>query len=157
MFLQGPLKKQRQKYPCKAGKVDFVRHSSIPESIPDDSFDVVVMLNSLHCLMDKERSNILMEVKRVLKSDGYLFASVLSLEDESYPREKWEEVEAHTFDDGTGKTFHFFSFDELSGELKGLRILESRVLQNIHPEVERKSVLFVLTAKNETASGLKNL
>jgi len=140
----------------KAGRVDFISHGSIPESIPNDSFDVVVMLNSLHCLMNNERSIILEEIKRVLKSDGYLFASVLSLEDESYPREEWEEVEAHTFDDGTGKTFHFFSFDELSGELEGLRISESRVLQNIHPEVGRKSVLFVVAAKNEATNKPKH-
>jgi hypothetical protein len=62
-------------------------------------------------------------------------------------RQEWKEIEANTFDDGTGKKFHFFLFNELVDELKGLRILESRVLQNIHPDIGRKSVLFVVTAK----------
>jgi SAM-dependent methyltransferase len=132
---------------CKDERSEFFRQDSIPDDFPNDSFGVVVMLNSLHCLTHKERSNTLIQVKRVLKGNGYLFASVLALEDESYPRQGWKEVETNTFDDGTGKKFHFFSFDELVDELKGLRISESRVLQNIHPEVGRKSVLFVVTAK----------
>jgi 2-polyprenyl-3-methyl-5-hydroxy-6-metoxy-1,4-benzoquinol methylase len=133
---------------CKGEKIEFIRHDSIPDDFPNDSFDVVLMLNSLHCLTCKERSNILIQVKRVLKKNGYLFASVLSLKDESYPRQEWKEIERNTFDDWTGKKFHFYSFDELEDELKGLRILEKRVLQNIHPEVGRRSVLFVVTAKN---------
>lgn len=138
---------------CKKGNVEFIRHASIPDEIPSGSFDVVVMLNSLHCLLHKERSKILEQTERVLRNNGYFFASVLSLEDESYPRQEWEEVEANTFDDGASKTFHFFSFDELSCELKGLQILESRVLQNIHPEFGRKSVLFVVAARKAAASG----
>ncbi len=66
------------------------------------------MLNSFHCLTYDERSNILIQVKRVLKRNGYLFASALALEDESYPRHEWKEIEENTFDDGTGRKFHFF-------------------------------------------------
>ena len=133
---------------CKDEKFEFIRNNSIPDDFPNDSFDVVVMLNSLHCLTHQERSNLLMKVKRTLKRNGHLFASVLALEDESYPRQEWKEIEENTFDDGTGRKFHFFSFDELADELKGFHILENRVLQNIHPAVGRKSVLFVVTAKN---------
>ena len=88
--------------------VEFIRCGAIPDDIPDSAFDAVVMLNSLHCLRFGERANLLSQVQRVLKKEGCLFASVLSLEDESYPRHNWEEIEPGTFDDGTGRIFHFF-------------------------------------------------
>jgi len=81
-----------------------------------------------------------------LKQGGVLFASVLDEEDESYPRNEWKEIEPNTFDDGTGRVFHFYSRDELDEEFKGFSITECTTLQNIHPEVGRRSALFVLTA-----------
>jgi SAM-dependent methyltransferase len=132
---------------CKDEKCDFVCHNLIPDDLPNDSFDAVVMLNSYHCLNDKERSTIIVQINRVLKKGGYFFASVLALEDESYPRNNWEEIEDSTFDDGEGKIFHFFSSEGLSSELKGLEILDNSMLQAIHPDMGRKSALFVITAK----------
>lgn len=125
----------------------FICHNSIPENLPNDSFDAVVMLNSYHCLTYKERSSLIVQINRVLKKNGYLFASILALEDESYPRKDWKEIEVNTFDDGKGKTFCFFSAEELLAELKGFEILDNRMLQNIHPDSGRKSALFVITAK----------
>jgi 2-polyprenyl-3-methyl-5-hydroxy-6-metoxy-1,4-benzoquinol methylase len=132
---------------CDGSMIKFIRNGSIPDDIPKASLDVVVMLNSLHCLTQRERSDILARAKWVLKQDGHFFASVLSLEDESYPRQEWREIEENTFIDGAGKIFHFFSFDELADELKGFCILESGALSNIHPDIGRKSALFVVTAK----------
>jgi SAM-dependent methyltransferase len=132
---------------CDGSKIKFIRSGSIPDDIPNASLDVVVMLNSLHSLIQRERSDILARAKRVLKRDGHFFASVLSLEDESYPRQEWREIEENTFNNGEGKIFHFFSFDELADELEGFRILEGSALSNIHPDIGRKSALFVVTAK----------
>lgn len=132
---------------CNGEDINFIRSGAIPDDIPTDAFDVVVMLNSLHCLRFEERERLLSQVKRVLKRDGRLFASVLSLEDESYPRQNWEEIEPGTFDDGIGRLFHFFTMEQLTAELKGFRIVETKTLQNVHPDVGRKSALFVITAQ----------
>ena len=126
----------------------FINHDSIPNQLPSESYDAVVMLNSLHCLTHDDRTILISQAKRVLKRNGYFFASVLSLEDESYPRQEWKEIERSTFDDGTGKLFHFFSPAELTEEFSGLKIIETRILQNIHPACGRKSALFVVTARN---------
>jgi len=128
-------------------KCRFICNNSIPDYLSNESFDAVIMLNSYHCLTYKERSNLLIQIKRILKKDGYFFASILSIDDESYPRKDWKEIEENTFDDGKGKMFHFFTFDELSTELNGLEILDNKMLQNVHPEIGRKSALFVITAK----------
>ncbi|MFA6199526.1 MAG: class I SAM-dependent methyltransferase [Bacteroidales bacterium] len=98
---------------CKDEKCWFIRHYSIPENLPNDSFDAVVMLNSYHCLTSIERQGILSQAKRVLKPEGFLFISALALEDESYPRQDWIEIESNTFEDAIGRKFHFFSFEEL--------------------------------------------
>ncbi|MCG8482730.1 MAG: class I SAM-dependent methyltransferase [Clostridia bacterium] len=133
-------------------RCSFICYNSIPDNLPSDSFDAVVMLNSYHCLINKERSRIVAQINRVLKKNGYLFTSVLALEDESYPRDDWKEIEKNTFDDGKGRIFHFFSSDELSAEFKGLEILDNTMLQNVHPEIGRKSALYVITAKKTGTS-----
>ena len=133
---------------CHSEKCRVIRHDSIPDNLPYDSFDAVIMFNSLHCLAYKERTKIIAQIKRVLKQNGYLFASVLALEDESYPRHEWKEIEENTFEDGDGKIFHFYSLNELTQELKRFQILRSDVLENVHPEVNRKSSLYVISAKN---------
>jgi SAM-dependent methyltransferase len=132
---------------CKDEKCRFITHHSIPDNLPNDSFDAVVMLNSYHCLTGSERQGIISQARRVLKPEGFLFISVLALEDESYPRQDWIEIESNTFEDTIGKKFHFFSFEELKVELKDFEIQENNILQNIHPAVGRKSALLIVLAK----------
>lgn len=138
----------RHKERCGDKTCKFICCNSIPDRLPENSFDAVIMLNSYHCLNDRERTNIRGQINRVLKKGGYLFASVLSLDDESYPRECWREMEPNTFDDGKGRVFHFFSSEELLAELEGFKILNNSVLQNIHPDIGKKSALYVITAKS---------
>jgi 2-polyprenyl-3-methyl-5-hydroxy-6-metoxy-1,4-benzoquinol methylase len=133
----------------KDEKCKFICNNHIPDNLPDESFDAVVMLNSYHCLTHMERSNELKRINRVLKKNGYIFASVLTIDDESYPRKDWKEIEVNTFDDGKGKIFHFFSSDELSMEMNIFEIMNNRILQNIHPSIGRKSALFIVTAKSK--------
>jgi len=130
----------------------FIRHDCIPHDLPDDSFDVVVMLNSLHCLTQGQRSELFEQARRILKPNGYFFAGVLSLEDDSYPRHEWQEINKGTFVDSSGRLFHFFSESELANELSWLEIQETITLQNIHPACGRKSALFVVTARYPAGS-----
>lgn len=125
----------------------FLRHYSIPPDLHSNSFDVVVMLNSLHCLMNEQRQDVLGQVQRVLKPRGHFFASVLSLADESYPRQGWQEINPGIFVDDAGRLFHFFSAPELERELSWIDIQDSRTLENIHPACGKKSSLFVVTAQ----------
>ena len=128
-------------------RCSFIKHGSIPHNLPNSSFDVVVMLNSLHCLTHDQRQEVLERVRHVIKPRGHFFASVLSLADESYPRQEWQEISPSTFVDDTGKLFHFFSAPELEAELSWLDLQEIRLLENVHPACGRKSSLFVVTAQ----------
>lgn len=119
----------RYKDSCNNETCKFICCNSIPDLLHENSFDAVIMLNSYHCLNHRERANIRGQINRVLKKGGYLFASVLSLVDESYPRECWLEIEQNTFADGKGKVFHFFSSEELLAELEGFKILNNSVLK----------------------------
>lgn len=130
----------------KCSNCTFFTHDSIPDHLSNESFDAVVVLNSLHCLTRDCRSQLLSQVKRVLKQNGHFFASVLAMKDESYPRQEWKETEPNTFLDEFGKTFHFFSETELIEELADFQITEIRLLQNIHPACGKRSALFVVTA-----------
>ena len=126
--------------------IDFKIKDTILDEIKSNSFDLVVLLNSFHCLKKQERSDLLSKIKRVLKQNQYLFLSVLSLEDESYPRDQYKQIEDNTFDDGSGRVFHFFSYEEILKELKDFKILNIEILENIHPELKRKSSLYIIKA-----------
>ncbi len=134
---------------CGAGDLTFYVADSVPETFSRNSFDIVVMLNVLHCLSNVKRAKLLEQVRRVLKDQGYFFASMLSVSDESYPRNEWIEVEPNTFDDGLGRLFHFFTLEEVVREFEGLKILEMDMLENIHPEVGRKSSLHIIAGQNK--------
>lgn len=125
----------------------FLTRDSISHDLTSSSFDLVVMMNSLHCLTHDQRHKVLGQVRRVLKPRSHFFASVLSLADESYPRKEWRVISPGTFVDDAGKLFHFFSAPELENELSWLDIQETRVLENMHPACGRKSSLFVVTAQ----------
>jgi SAM-dependent methyltransferase len=131
----------------KCSQCVFIRHDCIPHDLPRDSFDIFVALNSLHCLTHDQRTRLFEQVRRVLKPNGYFFAGVLSLDDQSYPRREWREINTGTYVDDAGRLFHFFSESELDNELSWLKIQETRILQNIHPACGRKSALFVVTAQ----------
>jgi len=126
--------------------IEFAVHDSIPNQIPDNSINAVVMLNTYHCLASSLRKIVINSVARVLAQQGLLILSALSLEDESYPRNKWIEIASNTYNDGAGKLFHFFSKDELVAELYSFEITSIEKLENIVPSVGKKSSLYVVFA-----------
>jgi 2-polyprenyl-3-methyl-5-hydroxy-6-metoxy-1,4-benzoquinol methylase len=134
---------------CNEGGVSFYIADSVPESFPQNSFDVIVMLNILHCVPKGKRRKLLEQIRRVLRNQGHFFTSVLSINDESYPRDKWTEVEPNIFEDDSGKLFHFFTLEEITNELEGLNILHTRILENVHPEIGKKSSLHIIAGQNK--------
>ncbi len=134
---------------CNAESLTFYVADSVPERFPKNSFDTVIMLNVLHCLSNLKRAELLEQVRRVLKNRGCFFASVLSINDESYPRNEWTEVEPSTFDDGSGKLFHFFTLEEITNEFEFLDRLQMDILENVHPEIGKKSSLHIIAGQNE--------
>ncbi len=98
------------------------------------------MLNVLHCLSNLKRAELLGQARRVLKTEVVFFASVLSINDESYPRNEWTEVEPSTFDDGSGKLFHFFTLEEITNEFEFLIGYKWIYWKNVHPENWKKKV-----------------
>jgi len=127
--------------------MDFVVDSTIPGAVAEASVDVVMMLNSYHCLNSSERGSVLKSAARVLNPKGVLILSILSTADEFYPRDKWARVEDNSYKDETGKFFHFFSKDELVAELQSFKITGIQILENIHPDVGRRSSLYVVTVR----------
>ena len=136
-------KKRRRKH------LEFHQCDGIDPAIPDESIDVVVMLNSYHCLRKMDRRRILCDAGEKLKSGGLLILSALSLEDESYPRGDWLEFEPGSFVDSSGKIFHFFSEDEIRTELEGFFVSKFEELQNPVPDCGKQSALFVIAARRE--------
>jgi len=142
------LARQKQKRSEVKGPKFYLCDGIYP-TITSQSLDVVVMLNSYHCLSTKDRERILRDAREKLKSGGLLVLSVLSLKDESYPREEWLEFEPGSFVDSSKKIFHFFSEDEIRTELKGFSVSQFQELQNLHPDTGKESALIVIAANCE--------
>jgi SAM-dependent methyltransferase len=128
---------------------EFYQCDGICPAIPSRSLDVVLMLNSYHCLGTMDRKCILRDAREKLKSGGLLILSVLSLKDKSYPREEWTKFEPGSFVDSSEKIFHFFSEDEIQAELKGFTVSQFQELRNPHPDTGKDSALFVIAANAE--------
>jgi 2-polyprenyl-3-methyl-5-hydroxy-6-metoxy-1,4-benzoquinol methylase len=124
----------------------FYQCDGIYPTIPSHSLDVVVMLNSYHCLSTIDRRRIIRDAREKLKFGGLLVLSVLSSKDESYPREEWLEVEPGSFVDSSKKIFHFFSENEIRKELRGFSVSSFQQLRNPHPDTGKESALFVIAA-----------
>lgn len=77
---------------------------------PDNTFGIVVADLSLHYFTMEETKRILQDIKRILKSDGYLLIRVNSINDINHGAGAGEEIEHHLYrtDDGMFKRF----FDE---------------------------------------------
>jgi 2-polyprenyl-3-methyl-5-hydroxy-6-metoxy-1,4-benzoquinol methylase len=142
------LARQKQKRSDLEGP-KFYHCDGIYPAIVSQSLDVVVMLNSYHCLRRLDRERILRDAREKLKSGGLLILSVLSLRDESYPRQEWREFETGSFVDPSKKIFHFFSENEIRTELKDFVVSTFRELQNPHPDTRRESALMVIAASRE--------
>lgn len=127
--------------------VDFRVGNITSPKLSEDSVDAIFLINSYHCLTSVQRSETLNEVERILKRKGFIFISILSLKDESYPRTKWTELEENTFQDKDGRIFHFFDKREIKQELKNFRILKIKELINLKPDVGRESALFIVFAQ----------
>jgi len=113
----------------------------------EEGFDGAVLINSYHCLKNADRKHAIAGVNRLLVPGGNLFLTALSLEDESYPRSKWNEIEPNTFSDEAGCTFHFFSDRELRSELAAFDVAQVSVLSSLKQDVGRTSSLFILEAR----------
>jgi SAM-dependent methyltransferase len=131
---------------------EFYQCDGICPAIPSQSLDIVVMLNSYHCLRTAGRKRILRDTRDRLKSGGLLILSVLSLRDRSYPREEWVEFEPRSFVDPSKKIFHFFSEDAIRTELKGFTVSQFQELQNPHPDTGKESSVYVIAAHCEEDS-----
>jgi SAM-dependent methyltransferase len=78
-------------------------------------FDAIFAHNVLHQLRPSQRRALLRSFHRALRAGGILIVSVLSMEDERYGYGR--EIEADTFDAGSGEGIHFYSAPELHAEL----------------------------------------
>jgi len=144
--IQSAIQEQKRR---KLKGPEFHQYDGICPAITRQSLDVVVMLNSYHCLITKDRKRVLRDTRKKLKSGGLLILSVLSLKDESYPREEWVEFEPGSFFDSSKKVYHFFSENEIRTELRGFSVSNLQELQNSHPETGKESALFVIAANCE--------
>jgi len=130
----------------QGANVKFYNGDAIPDHCPDQSIDALVMLNVLHCLTREQRTSLLCQAQRVLTHGGLLFASLLSTNDRSYPRNEWQEIEPNIYDDGSGKLFHFSTLADVLREFDRFTVQSTDLLENVHPESGRKSSLHIVMA-----------
>jgi len=136
-----------QKHGDNGERIRFIISGVIPLDIPDHSIDAVILLNSYHCIEMAKRKPLIAACKRVLKENGILILSVLTQDDESYPRSQWSEISSNFFLDSNGKTFQFFSKTEIEEELLGFNLVKFERLENIVPGLGKKSSLFLISGK----------
>lgn len=130
---------------------------STSTEIPDNSFDCVLLCNVLHEINPKEWVDVLLNIKRVLKDDGYL----LIIEDKYLPKGE----SAHEFGYlilGTAETKKLLKTEDVLELQLNERELKDRILFNayrkeqIHPSNE-SVINAVKLLKENSFSNIKAL
>ncbi|MGL4773419.1 MAG: class I SAM-dependent methyltransferase [Clostridium sp.] len=104
-----------------------VMNVDISKRLPfEDDFTTIVIGDlSLHYFDEKKTFEILDELKRVLKKDGYLFFRVNAVGDVNYGYNMGEELERNYFMTVEG-TKRFFYFEEVNRFFKGFELVECK-------------------------------
>lgn len=126
--------------------------------LPFDSatFDAVIMSKSLHCVLDEHREQAMSESLRVLKANGIIYLSLLSVEDEFMPRSSWEEISKNTWKDvWFNRIFHFYSNDEINtlAITNSLEILSHKIIKQIKTQNKFATFHILIARKSSTSSG----
>lgn len=87
---------------------------------PDASFDAVYDHALLHHLSAEDRERAIAEYRRVLRPNGLLVVSVLSVDDPDFGL--GPEMEPGTYHGADGRPEHFFAPDELAALLDGFEV-----------------------------------
>lgn len=118
-FSQGMLKDAKKNLKSKEGRFKF--RLADAEAIPfeDESFDVVIANHMLYHVPDMEKA--FSEIKRVLKKQGYFFAStvgknhmaemrqiIASFDSEMITTKSWEHTERFQLENGRGEISKWF-------------------------------------------------
>lgn len=88
----------------------------------DGSFDGVLCLAVLHCLVGGMRERVVAELSRILKQSGVMVGLVLSSKDTSMVG--GEKIEERTYRQKSGLVYHLFTQKELRELFSGFEILE---------------------------------
>ncbi|MGM0851387.1 MAG: methyltransferase domain-containing protein [Bacillota bacterium] len=83
--------------------------------IPEQKYDAIYLSNVIHLFLENERSKLLSKMSSLLKQDGLLIFTCISISD-TKNFSVGKEVEKNTFI-SHGKTLHFYTQDEIQDML----------------------------------------
>lgn len=139
-FSSEALKQARSRLGDVAQGVEFVKADVCDLPFGDEEFDVVVCYYVLNALLEKERTRVVREMKRVLVSGGVIIFEDFGVGD--YRQVKGDEIEKNTLRKMDGITCHFFTLTELKSLFKGFRLkVEKRMSNPVKSKPELKRVV----------------
>ena len=105
-------------------EVDDTRCVNMLEGLPfdDDTFEVIVADLCLHYFLEQDTINIINDLKRVLKKDGYIILRVNSINDVNHGAGQGKEVEKHVFETEDGRLKRFFDEQDIRFFFKDFNI-----------------------------------
>ena len=117
----------------------------ISKNLPfkDESIEVIIADLSLHYFNDETTKNIIKEIKRVLKSNGYLIGRVNSINDINYGAGSGEEIEKNFYLTKEGYK-RFFSEEDLRYYFRDFVIEECMEKSVMKYGNEKKAFEFVV-------------
>lgn len=80
---------------------------------PDNMFSIVIADLSLHYFSDEDTKSVLSEIKRILRSEGYLLIRVNTINDVNHGAGEGEEIEHHFYRTKDGMFKRFFDEEDI--------------------------------------------
>ena len=114
---------------------------------PDDKFGIVVADLSLHYFTTEENRRILLDIKKILKPDGYLLIRVNSIHDVNHGAGTGEEIEHHFYRTADGMFKRFFDEEDIKTIFSDFNIFfceEQKMMR-----YKREKVVYCVALSNE--------
>lgn len=106
----------------------FYNASALDLSFLEDKFDAIYCFNVLHLFREKDRKLFIKECSGRLNAGGLMFFTVFSEKEGTFG--KGAQTEPNTFESKPGRPVHYFTESDLKAHFKGLKILETGILED---------------------------
>jgi SAM-dependent methyltransferase len=106
----------------------FHNASALDLSFLKNKFDAIYCFNVLHLFRENDRKSFLKECAGRLKANGLMFFTVFSEKEDSLA--KGTQTEPNTFESKPGRPVHYFTEEDLKAHFKGMKILETGILED---------------------------
>lgn len=106
----------------KITNINVMEQDILKIDFPEDSFEIIYAHLSLHYFLDKQTTEIIKKIHKILKKEGFLFIKCKSTEDEEFGKGEMLEKNVYVMEENYVR--HFFDEEYMKEKLQLFKIIQ---------------------------------